>query len=426
MGETQLLSIPLQFRYSPAHGVGMDILKMAWRNIWRNQRRTLVTVTAMTLALFSLVVYTGMLQGMLNDMEQSVVEVEIGDLQIHTVDYLDHPSIYELIERVDGLILALEDAGFRASPRLVGGGLVAARESSAGASLRGVEVTADAQVSDISQRVADGQWLDPGDPLGVVVGRRLAGALGLRIGDELVALSQAADGSMANDLFSVRGVLESIGDSVDRSAVFLNATTFREFYVLPEGVHEIVVRRPADVELAVAAETLRRLAPGLDAKSWRELLPTLATMMDSAQQAVQIVAVVVYFVIAILILNAMLMAVFERIREFGILKALGVGPGQVMSLIFVESGLQTGLAVMIGLTLSAPTLWYLTQIGIDTGALGGTSMMGVSFVPIWYASVTPSTIAGPVLILIVLVLLAVIYPALKAARISPVEAMRYQ
>ena len=261
-----------------------------------------------------------------------------------------------------------------------------------------------------------------------MVGRRLAGALGLRLGDELVTLSQAADGSMANDLFSVRGVLESIGDSVDRSAVFLNATTFREFYVLPEEVHEIVVRRPADVELAVAAETVRQLAPGLDAKSWRELLPTLATMMDSAQQAVQIVAVavVVYFVIAILILNAMLMAVFERIREFGILKALGVGPGQVMSLIFVESGLQTGLAVVIGSRLSAPTLWHLTQIGIDTGALGGTSMMGVSFVPIWYASVTPSTIAGPVLILIALVLLAVIYPALKAARISPVEAMRYQ
>ena len=404
----------------------MSILKMAWRNIGRNRRRTAVTVAAMTLALFALVVYTGMLQGMLDDMEQSVVEIEVGDLQIHTVDYLDNPSIYELVDSVDALVSALEDAGFRASPRLVGGGLVAARDSSAGASMRGVDVRVDAQVSEISQRVADGRWLDPADPQGVVVGRRLAGALGLRVGDELVALSQATDGSMANDLFSVRGVLEGIGDSIDRSAVFLNETTFREFYVLPEGAHEIVVRRPADVELAVAAETVRALTPGLDIKSWRELLPTLATMMDSAQQAIQIVAVVVYIVIAILILNAMLMAVFERIREFGVLKALGVGPGQVMSLILVESGLQTGLAVAIGLTLAAPTLWYLAQTGIDTGALGGTSMLGVSFVPIWYATVTPATVAGPVLILVVLVLLAVIYPVLKAARISPVAAMRHQ
>ena len=404
----------------------MSILKMAWRNIGRNRRRTAVTVAAMTLALFALVVYTGMLQGMLDDMEQTVVEVEVGDLQIHTIDYLDNPSIYELVGRVDVLIAALEDAGFRTSPRLVGGGLVAARESSAGASLRGVDVAVDARVSEISRRVADGRWLDPSDPQGVVVGRRLAGALGLRVGDELVALSQASDGSMANDLFAVRGILESIGDSVDRAAVFLNTATFREFFVLPEGVHEIVVRRPADVELAVAVETVRGLTPGLDTKSWRELLPTLATMMDSAQQAVQIVAVVFYIVVAILILNAMLMAVFERIREFGVLKALGVGPGQVMSLILVESGLQTGLAVALAMTLAAPTLWYLVRYGIDTGALGGTSMMGVSFVPIWYPLVTPGTIVGPVLILIILVLLAVIYPAVKAARISPVEAMRHQ
>ena len=404
----------------------MSILKMAWRNIGRNRRRTAVTVAAMTLALFALVVYTGLLQGMLEDMEQSVVEIEVGDLQIHTVDYLDNPSIYELVDRVDVLVSALEDAGFRASPRLVGGGLVAARDSSAGASMRGVDVRVDAQVSEISQRVADGRWLDPADPQGVVVGRRLAGALGLRVGDELVALSQATDGSMANDLFSVRGVLEGIGDSIDRSAVFLTESTFREFYVLPEGAHEIVVRRPAGVELAVAAEIVRALTPGLETRSWRELLPTLAAMMDSAQQAIQIVAVVVYIVVAILILNAMLMAVFERIREFGVLKALGVGPGQVMSLILVESGLQTGLAVAIGLTLAAPTLWYLAQTGIDTGALGGTSMLGVSFVPIWYATVTPATVAGPVVILVVLVLLAVIYPALKAARISPVAAMRHQ
>ena len=222
----------------------MSILKMAWRNIGRNRRRTAVTVAAMTLALFALVVYTGMLQGMLDDMEQSVVEIEVGDLQIHTVDYLDNPSIYELVDSVDALVSALEDAGFRASPRLVGGALVAARDSSAGASMRGVDVRIDAQVSEISQRVADGRWLDPADPQGVVVGRRLAGALGLRVGDELVALSQASDGSMANDLFSVRGVLEGIGDSIDRSAVFLNETTFREFYVLPEGAHETPPRRP--------------------------------------------------------------------------------------------------------------------------------------------------------------------------------------
>ena len=311
---------------------------MAWRNIGRNRRRTAVTVAAITLALFVSVVYTGMLQGLLADMEHSVTEVEIGDVQIHTADYLNNPSLYERIEEVDPLIEALEEAGFRASPRLVGASLVAARESSAGAQLRGVDVMLDARVSQISQRVTEGEWLDPADPHGVVIGYRLARALALEVGDELVALSQAADGSMANDLFSVRGILSIVGDSVDRSGVFLTEAMFREFFVISEGAHEIVVRRPAGVDLAVAAETVRGLAPGLDAKSWRELLPTLATYFDTASQAMWFVAAIIYLVIAILILNAMLMAVFERIREFGLLKALGVEPGQVMSLILVESG----------------------------------------------------------------------------------------
>ena len=404
----------------------MGIFKMAWRNIGRNPRRTLVTVAAITLALFVSVVYTGMLQGLLADMEYSVTELEMGDVQIHTIDYLNNPSLYERIEAVDELIPVLEEAGFRASPRLVGAGLVAAYESSAGARLLGVNVSLDAGVSQIWQRVTEGEWLDPADPRGVVVGYRLARALGLGVGDELVALSQAVDGSMANDLFSVRGILSIVGDSVDRSGVFLNEAMFREFFVMPEGAHEIVVRRPAGVDLAAATETVRGLAPGLDAKSWRELLPTLATYFDTASQAMWFVAAIIYAVIAILILNAMLMAVFERIREFGVLKALGVEPGRVMALILVESGLQTGLAVVVGLTLAAPTLWYLAREGIDMGALTGTSIIGMTLGSTWSATVTPVTVVAPVLVLVVLVFLAVLYPARKAASISPVEAMRYQ
>ena len=332
----------------------MGILKMAWRNIGRNRRRTVVTVAAMAFGFFAMVVWFAMLQGLLADMERTVIDVEIGDLQIHAPTYLDDPSLYTRIDDVDALIAALEAAGFRASARLVGGGLAAAGVSAAGASLQGRERAADAGVSAISTRVAEGAWLDEDDPYGVVVGRRLARSLDLEIGGELIVLSQAADGSIANDLYAVRGILQSVSDGVDRSTVFLNEAAFRELFVLPSGAHRIVVRKPDDIELPAAVEAVQGLAPGLDTRSWRTLLPTLATYLDSANASMQIVSAVIYIVVAILILNAMLMAVFERIREFGVLKALGVEPRQVVWLIFVESGLQTGLALAVGVALAVP------------------------------------------------------------------------
>ena len=184
----------------------MDILTLAWRNIGRNRRRTVVTVGAMAFGLFTMVVWFAIFQGMLLDMERTVVDVEIGDLQIHAPTYLDEPSLYTVIDDVDTLISTLEAAGFRASPQLVGGGLAAAGVSAAGATLRGVNVRHDARVSAIPTRLAEGTWLDEDDPAGVVVGRRLARSLDVAIGDEVIVLSQATDGSMANDLYAVRGI----------------------------------------------------------------------------------------------------------------------------------------------------------------------------------------------------------------------------
>ncbi len=404
----------------------MGILKMAWRNIGRNRRRTAVTVGAMTLGLFAMVVWFAMLEGMLNDMEETIVEVDVGDLQMHAPTYLDDPSLYTVIDDVDALLSRLAAGGFRASARLVGAGLAAAHDSAGGASLRGVNVEDDARVSVIATRLAEGAWLDDDDPAGVVVGRRLARSLNLALGDELVVLSQAADGGIANELYAVRGILDSVSDGVDRAAVFLTEAAFRELFFMPSGAHEIVVRKPDHLELTAAVEAAQGLAPDLDTQSWRSLMPTIATYLDSARATMGVVSAVIYIVIAILILNAMLMAVFERIREFGVLKALGVEPRQVLALIFVESALQTGLALVAGMALAIPTLWYLVEFGIDTGALGGVTVIGATFATVWRASASPGAFITPTMTLVVLVLLAVIYPAVKAARISPVEAMRHQ
>ena len=263
-----------------------------------------------------------------------------------------------------------------------------------------------------------------------MLGYRLARTLAVAPGDELIVLSQATDGSMANDLFRVRGVLQSLSEETDRATVFLVEDQFRSFFALEDGAHQVIVRSGEGQDLTAAAGVVADAAaissPGAEVRSWRELLPGLANIFDSAQAAVQVVAFIVYVVIAILILNAMLMAVFERIREFGVLKAIGVSPGKVLALILVEGALQTGLAIAVGLTASLPALWFVVERGIDVGTLGGTALMGVSMDQVWTGSISPATIAGPVVILGFIVALAVLFPAIKAARISPIEAIHHQ
>jgi ABC-type lipoprotein release transport system permease subunit len=403
----------------------MSLLRMAWRNLWRNGRRSAVTVAAMTLALLATVLYTSMVEGYLRSMEESILGLEIGDIQIHAAGYRDRPSLSRRIEDPEPLLAELAHEGFRVTPRLIAGALAASARTSVGASVVGVDVGSDAAATDLHHHVARGDWLAPESPQGVVLGARLARSLDASPGDELVILSQAADGSLANDLYTVRGVLSGISDATDRAAVFMNEAAFRELFALAGGAHRVIVRRPPGLPLEDALRRVRTLAPGDDAQSWRDLLPTLASMLESARAMMLVVFFIVYVAIAILIVNAMLMAVFERIRELGVLQALGVGPLRIVALLFFETGLLAAVATALGTVLALPALWYVVRIGIDMGRLGGFTVAGLAIDPIWRGVVTGMTFSAPIGMLLAMVLLATLYPAIKAARIEPVEAMRH-
>jgi len=402
----------------------VNALSLAWRNVWRNSRRSGVTIAAMAFALLTMLAYGTLSEGMLEKSEASLLDLEVGDVQAFALEYRDKPSLYERVENDAAVVGALEDAGMLVASRLLGSGLIAFEQNSAGANLRGIDVLRDARVSKIGERVVRGSWLQPEDIEGVVVGYRLAKILNADVGDEVVLLSQAADGSTANALFTVRGVLGSSTEAVDRGGVFLTQAAFREFFVVDEGAHQLIVRRSDGESLAVTAERVVKLAPGLDVVTWRDLMPTVAQMLDNAKVSSAVMMLIVYTAIGIVLLNAMLMAVFERIREFGVLKALGVEPGGVLRLIFAETLLMTLCALALGLLLSIPALWYLSSVGLDIGS--NVDFAGLAIDSQWVAVVHPGAFVNPIVTLVVVVFAATLYPAIRAARLEPLEALRHR
>jgi ABC-type lipoprotein release transport system permease subunit len=383
-------------------------------------------MSTMMVALCALCVFAGLMRGMQSALERNVVDLETGDLQIFAKGYEERPSLFLRVEDPEALLQKLDRAGYPAAARLRASGLAAAGTSSAGALLVGVDVARDRRVSRVWREVAQGSWLDPGDDKGVVIGRRLAKSLGIGLGGEILLLTNAADGSMANQLYRVRGVLRGMGDAIDRGGVFMNAGAWRELLVVPTGVHQIIVRRPPNVDLATAKKTVVALAPGVEVRSWPELMPTFASILEAQRGSLLITYLIVYVAVGIVLLNAMMMAVFERIRELGVLKAVGMRPTTVFALVVAEGAWQTLLSVLVGLALSAPLLWYLVHHGINMSSLAGASVQGIAYDPEWHAEVDRSTFAAPLTMLLFIVGVAMTFPALKAARLQPVDAMRYR
>jgi len=391
----------------------MKILSIASRSVFRNWRRTLITTLAMGFSGFIMILFAALMAGMLQTSERNAVAM--------------NPDLYNRIDNTADLVNKLQQAGFHATQRIYGFGLAAAGSTSAGVQMRGVNLKNEATVTQVHKHVMQGQWLVDSDPMGVVIGRKLARTLGVRTGDEVIIIGQATDGSMANDLYTVRGILKSIGEEVDRAGFFMVERSFRELMVLPEGAHEIAVMRPdrsSDLESATAQ--VAALARGYETLNWRQLQPVIARLLDLADAQTIIMILITYVAVAMVILNAMLMSVFERIREFGIMKAIGVTPWQLMTLIYAETMIQVVIASSISLASGWSAAHYFQKNGIDLSAIAGsTSFGGVAIDPIWNAHVTTETLALPVVFLFIIAAAAVIYPAIKAAVIRPVKAIHY-
>jgi len=408
----------------------MNFAKLAARNVYRNSHRSLVTVAAMAFACAMMIVFSSLMEGVIAGSERNVVAMNTGDIQIHQQTYRDDPDIYKMIAASTQLSDGIRQAGFFAAERLFTFGLMASDDSSSGVQLRGIDLSYESTVTEIYQHVLQGDWLEKDDTHGVVIGKKLARLLDVSLGDELIFVGQTADGYMANDSFRVRGVLKSIASDIDSASVFMSNGMLRDLISLPEqGAHQIVIMR-ADrkQDLAEATEKVKTLVnQDLEVMSWRQLMPVISRFLETAQVQTLIMLLFTYIAVASVVLNAMLMSVFERIHEFGIMKAIGVRPWQIIQLVYAEMLIQTVVASIAGLILGISLSWYLQQYGLDMTSLAdGMTFAGIALDPVWYAELSVNSSLIPIGFLFVMAAIAVIYPAVKVALMRPLEAIHHQ
>ena len=416
--------------------MGIDI-KMAWRNIWRNPRRTVLTVAAIAFACILLVFMLSFQLGSYDTMINASVKIHTGHMQIQAKGYQDSRKIRDAISDPAPIGTLLDQVpGVAAyTCRAIAIALVSSKNRSYGVMVEGIDAQREARVSTLAQIIRQGHYLSSapagGGPAGALVGELLARHLQLTVGDEITVLGQGFDGSVAATVLRVEGIYSSGMDEFDRSAIQIPLPVFQEVFAMGTAVHEVVVtaRNLASVpaiEQALSArlKTIQNPRP-LVILDWKALTPGLDQAIKMDLVSGSIFYLILIMVVAFSILNTFLMAVFERTHEFGVMMAMGTMPARLTRLVLLESAGMTLVGVVAGIALGSLLTWYFMVHGIQMGASSNEIMRQFGIPSRFFPqlSVVSATV-GPAAVLMI-TLLAALYPALKIRRLTPVAAMRH-
>jgi putative ABC transport system permease protein len=409
-------------------------VRLGWRNLWRNPRRSVITALGLGTAFLILIVLSGLLAGIREQLVRNGTELMLGHVQIHHARYLPDRHVADTIaadpgDGVEALLdrLAAHPQVRALSPRVGAAGLIASDDASAGARLLGVDPQREAAVT-VLLRDADATAPIAAGSFGILLGAELAREIGVRAGSEVAVVSQAADGSLGNELFTVVGTIRTGVRSLDRMLAVTHIADLRRLLALGDGdVHELAlaVGDPLQAEQAVAALRDAGLLPAdARARAWGELAPQLRDYLAVSEGANRFMIFVVALFAAFGVMNSMMMAVYERTREFGMLNAVGTPPGLILVSLLAEAVLLAAVGLAAGLAVGAGVMRGMIRDGWDLSRWAGELEFAATRIdPVWRGAWQWDQVGWSALGLALATLIAVLIPAAKVLRLDPVEAM---
>lgn len=429
------------------HGSRLPILLfIGWRNVWRNPVRSVLTILALAGSLVMVILYSAMMEGMSRQMISYATEISTGHLQIHRSAFIKDRDLYATIPWSYLKQIESKIGGIHIAPRLYAAGLASSAENSTGVLIKAVDPELETAVTKMLDHVRSGTMnLGMTTEAGgesryqVMIGAQLAKNMRLNIGDELVLVTQAADGSVGNDLYRISAVLKPMEPNFDRTGVLMSISAYQQLMYLTNGYYELAIKLddPSRIE-AVQAELVTLIdrlltAQSLDAlggdpviRNWKELTPAIAGMLEMSSTVILFIGAIVISLASLGMLNTMLMAIHERTHEFGILLAIGMKRRWQLMMVIFESFFLSLVSAVVGSVIGVILSGYFETYGIDFSEQmpDGYDWAGMIFEPVMKGYLEPVHVLTGAVLMMVIAMTASLIPAWRLLRMKPAEVMR--
>jgi len=402
------------------------LIKLAWRNIFRNKRRTLIAGTAIGIGLAALIFVDAFMIGMSENMVQTATGTFLGDAQIHRVGFRDTQEVSLTIQALDKVTehLGKEDIVEHFTQRTLTSGMMTSPANVSAISLVGVHPPKEKFLSQIDNVITEGAYFKGDNRRDIVIGAKLAEILEIGLGDRVVVtVAQAERGDLSQEMFRISGIYQFAGEEMNSGMAFVRIEKAQEMLAIGREVHEIAIKFTA------IAYTQDPTLPfwgtysqyGNEVLSWTELIPQLTVILEMTKYSKYIMGAILFFVVIFGIINTLFMSLYERMFEFGVLRAVGTRPFGMARLILFEAGALAVVSIGLGMGLGFLVTALLSYTGIN---YTGIEMVGVTIQEFIYPIMTVEQFIIYPVWLFIFTIIAGLYPARHAAKISPAAAMR--
>ncbi len=398
---------------------------LAWKNVWRNKKRSLIILIAIVLGLGCGLFASAVMYGMWDSTVNSAIDRDLSHIQIHSEQFKKENLIENYIPQGEELKsqIAKINGVIAVSERTIIDGMAASASSSTGVEIKGIIPDEEKKITSVASSIKEGKYFEGVSRNPAVIGKELAKKLDLRLHSKIVLSFQGLDGNIIYAAFRIAGIFETESSTFDKSNVFVKQSDLFNLMNSQPVVHEIAVRLSTVQVMDPVVKKLRSMYKNLSVETWQQLAPELSLTYETLTVELNIFLGIILFALLFGITNTMLMSVMERIRELGVLMAVGMKRIRVFTLIIIETILLSITGGIIGMLLGAAAIWITAQKGINLSLFSqGLSSYGISshlfpglpseFYPILFVMIIITAIASS------------IYPAIKAVRLNPASAIR--